>query len=48
MLRAAVLIGLFLVLLWGSAMSVEFQTLMMFAGISAVCLTVDRWSRGEG
>jgi hypothetical protein len=47
MLRAGLLISMFVVLLWVSAMSEAVRDLLMFAGIFAVCITVDRWGRRE-
>lgn len=46
MLRVALVVGLFLVLLWVAAMSEPVQMLLMFTGILAICWTVDRWGRG--
>lgn len=47
MVRAALLIGVFAVLLWVSAMSDAVRDLLVFAGIFAVCWTVDRLGRRE-
>lgn len=47
MVRALLLIGLFLGLLWLAAMSEVVQTALMFAGIFAVCWTLDRMGRSE-
>jgi hypothetical protein len=46
MVRAVVLSGLFLALLWLAAMDERVQGVLMLAGIFAVCAVVDRWGRG--
>jgi hypothetical protein len=47
MLRVVLLIGLFVLLLWLAAMSSELQVLLMFAGIIAVCWTIDHLGQRE-
>lgn len=47
MVRAVVLIAVFGGLLWLAALSEAVQVALMFAGVFAVCWTVDRLGRSE-